>query len=211
MDINCKYINEVQLDEINWKNLVGTYHNGKIFLKYYNDISSGDIKKLKEGLEKIEMEIEHQDTLWPLTPFVMIFLGRLLDSSERHFEKNPNDEEIKFYKVLAEKILEIFNIVAEALDFAKGNGIEFLKENIYPKMDELLNTEEMQSILEEDFEDEEEYEEVFYEEILTEKVYCSTIYYTELVLKNFKNTIEKLEKNQEKNISEVAKKINTIF
>lgn len=211
MDINCKYINEVQLDEINWKNLVGTYHNGEIFLKYYNDISSGDIKKLKEGLEKIEMEIEHQDTLWPLTPFVMIFLGRLLDSAERHLEKNPNDEEIKFYRVLAEKILEIFNIVAEALDFAKGNGIEFLKENIYPKMDELLNTEEMQSILEEDFEDEEEYEEVFYEEILTEKVYCSTIYYTELVLKNFKNTIEKLEKNQEKNISEVAKKINTIF
>lgn len=211
MDINNKYINKVQLDEINWKNLVGTYHKGEIFLKYYNDISSGDIKKLKEGLEKIEVEIEHQDTLWPLTPFVMIFLGRLLTSAQQHFEENPDDEEIKFYKVLAEKILDIFNIVAEALDFAKENGMEFLEENIYPKMDELLNTEEMQSILEEDFEDEEEYEEVFYEEVLTEKVYCSTVYYTELVLENFKDIIKKLENNQEENIREIARKINTIL
>ena len=185
-----EYIRNVKAEEIDWSKLFGSYSCG---IKIGEDIKNNNLLDLKV-LKNIESEIEHQSTLWTITPFAMIFLIRQL-------EKDYGDKKEEYCY-----ILEIYKLIVETLNFTKD---EALNENSF---DNLEVYEDMRDIFKtnlnlEDFEDEEEYIEVFFEEEMTDIRYNSIYYYTDLIVKNGKKTLEEIlskkidcEDNQIKNL-----------
>lgn len=187
---NLEYIRNVKAEEIDWSKLFGSYSCG---IKIGEDIKNDNLLNLKV-LKNIENEIEHQSTLWTITPFAMIFLIRQL-------EKYYGDKKEEYCY-----ILEIYKLIAETLRFTKDEALDgnsFDKLEVYEEMKDIFKTD----LSLEDFEDEEEYIEVFFEEEMTDIRYNSIYYYTDLVVKDGKKTLEEIlskkincEDNQIKNL-----------
>ena len=170
-----EYIRNVKAEEIDWSKLFGSYSCG---IKIGEDIKNNNLLDLKV-LKNIENEIEHQSTLWTITPFAMIFLIRQL-------EKDYGDKKEEYCY-----ILEIYKLIVETLNFTKD---EALNENSF---DNLEVYEDMRDIFKtnlnlEDFEDEEEYIEVFFEEEMSDIRYNSVYYYTDLIVKDGKKILEEI-------------------
>lgn len=175
IDKILEYIRNVKVEEIDWSKLFGSYSCG---IKIGEDIKNNNLLDLKV-LKNIENEIEHQSTLWTITPFVMIFLIRQL-------EKDYGDKKEEYCY-----ILEIYKLIAETLKFTKDEALEensFDKLEIYEDMKDIFKTD----LSLEDFEDEEEYIEVFFEEEMTDIRYNSVYYYTDLIVKDGKKILEKI-------------------
>lgn len=190
-----EYIRNVKVEEINWSKLFGSYSCG---IKIGEDIKNNNLLDLKV-LKNIENEIEHQSTLWTITPFTMIFLIRQL-------EKDYGDKKEEYCY-----ILEIYKLIAETLKFTKDETLEensFDKLETYEKMKDIFKT----NLNLEDFEDEEEYIEVFFEEEMTDIRYNSVYYYTDLVVKNGKKTLEEiLSKKVNYEDNQIANFINSLL
>ena len=174
-----EYIRNVKVEEIDWSKLFGSYSCG---IKIGEDIKNNNLLDLKV-LKNIENEIEHQSTLWTITPFAMIFLIRQL-------EKDYGDKKEEYCY-----ILEIYKLIVETLNFTKD---EALNENSF---DNLEVYEDMRDIFKtnlnlEDFEDEEEYIEVFFEEEMTDIRYNSVYYYTDLIVKDGKKILEEISSKE---------------
>lgn len=170
-----EYIRNVKVEEIDWSKLFGSYSCG---IKIGEDIKNNNLLDLKV-LKNIENEIEHQSTLWTITPFAMIFLIRQL-------EKDYGDKKEEYCY-----ILEIYKLIAETLKFTKNEALEensFDKLEVYEKMKDIFKTK----LNLEDFEDEEEYIEVFFEEEMTDIRYNSVYYYTDLIVKDGKKILEEI-------------------
>ena len=195
IDKNLEYIRNVKVEEINWSKLFGSYSCG---IKIGEDIKNNNLLDLKV-LKNIENEIEHQSTLWTITPFTMIFLIRQL-------EKDYGDKKDEYCY-----ILEIYKLIVETLKFTQDEALE---ENSFDKLEVY---EEMKDIFKinlnlEDFEDEEEYIEVFFEEEMTDIRYNSVYYYTDLVVKNGKKTLEEiLSKKVNYEDNQIANFINSLL
>jgi acyl carrier protein len=190
---NLKYIREVKPEEIKWTKLFGAYSCGK---KIGEEIKKGNLLNLKV-LKNIENEIEHQSTLWTLTPFVMIFLTREL-------EKEYGSKKEEFYYLLG-----IYKLIVETLKFIKENA---LGKDSFNNLEIYLNMEEFFDIgLDlEDFEDEEEYEEYIeahFEEENLEKEFNSAFYYTNFIVENSKDIIKKFLTVEDGKIKNLAKEI----
>ena len=170
-----EYIRNVKAEEIDWSKHFGSHSCG---IKIGEDIKNNNLLDLKV-LKNIESEIEHQSTLWTITPFAMIFLIRQL-------EKDYGDKKEEYCY-----ILEIYKLIVETLNFTKD---EALNENSF---DNLEVYEDMRDIFKtnlnlEDFEDEEEYIEVFFEEEMSDIRYNSVYYYTDLIVKDGKKILEEI-------------------
>ena len=175
IDKTLEYIRNVKAEEIDWSKLFGSYSCG---IKIGEDIKNNNLLNLKV-LKNIENEIEHQSTLWTITPFAMIFLIRQL-------EKDYGDKKEEYCY-----ILEIYKLIAETLKFTKDEALEensFDKLEVYEEMKDTFKT----NLNLEDFEDEEEYIEVFFEEEMTDIRYNSVYYYTDLIVKDGKKILEKI-------------------
>lgn len=174
-----EYIRNVKVEEIDWSKLFGSYSCG---IKIGEDIKNNNLLDLKV-LKNIENEIEHQSTLWTITPFVMIFLIRQL-------EKDYGDKKEEYCY-----ILEIYKLIAETLKFIKDEALEensFDKLEVYEEMKDIFKT----NLNLEDFEDEEEYIEVFFEEEMTDIRCNSVYYYTDLILKDGKKILEEISSKE---------------
>lgn len=195
IDKNLEYIKNVKVEEIDWSKLFGSYSCG---IKIGEDIKNNNLLDLKV-LKNIENEIEHQSTLWTITPFAMIFLIRQL---EKDYE-NKKDEYCY--------ILEIYKLIAETLKFTQDEALEensFDKLEVYEEMKDIFKT----NLNLEDFENEEEYIEVFFEEEMTDIRYNSVYYYTDLVVKNGKKTLEEiLSKKVNYEDNQIANFINSLL
>ena len=170
-----EYIRNVKAEEIDWSKLFGSYSCG---IKIGEDIKNNNLLDLKV-LKNIENEIEHQSTLWTITPFVMIFLIRQL-------EKDYGDKKEEYCY-----ILEIYKLIVETLNFTKDEALDensFDNLEVYEDMRDIFKT----NLNLEDFEDEEEYIEVFFEEEMSDIRYNSVYYYTDLIVKDGKKILEKI-------------------
>ena len=170
-----EYIRNVKVEEIDWSKLFGSYSCG---IKIGEDIKNNNLLDLKV-LKNIENEIEHQSTLWTITPFAMIFLIRQL-------EKDYGDKKEEYCY-----ILEIYKLIVETLNFTKDEALDensFDNLEVYKEMKDIFKT----NLNLEDFEDEEEYIEVFFEEEMTDIRYNSVYYYTDLIVKDGKKILEKI-------------------
>lgn len=195
IDKNLEYIRNVKVEEIDWSKLFGSYSCG---IKIGEDIKNNNLLDLKV-LKNIENEIEHQSTLWTITPFVMIFLIRQL-------EKDYGDKKEEYCY-----ILEIYKLIVETLKFTQDEALEensFDKLEVYEEMKDIFKT----NLNLEDFEDEEEYIEVFFEEEMTDIRYNSVYYYTDLVIKEGKKILEEISfKKNNYEDKEIESLINSIL
>ena len=195
IDKNLEYIRNVKVEEINWSKLFGSYSCG---IKIGEDIKNNNLLDLKV-LKNIENEIEHQSTLWTITPFTMIFLIRQL-------EKDYGDKKEEYCY-----ILEIYKLIVETLKFTQDEALEensFDKLEVYEEMKDIFKT----NLNLEDFEDEEEYIEVFFEEEMTDIRYNSVYYYTDLVIKEGKKILEEISfKKNNYEDKEIESLINSIL
>lgn len=190
MDKNIEYIKNVKAEDIDWTKLFGSYSCGK---KIGEEIKKDNLLNL-ELLKKIEGEIEHQSTLWTITPFVMIFLLREL-------EKGCKNKKEEYYY-----ILEICEMIVSTLRFCAN---EALKETTF---DDLEVYENMQEIFDidinlEDFEDEEEYLDAYFDDDVPDEQYNSGLYYTNVVMQYGKGIIEKLLLSDDEKVRALAEKI----
>ena len=175
IDKTLEYIRNVKVEEIDWSKLFGSYSCG---IKIGEDIKNNNLLDLKV-LKNIENEIEHQSTLWTITPFAMIFLIRQL-------EKDYGDKKEEYCY-----ILEIYKLIVETLNFTKDEALDensFDNLEVYEDMRDIFKT----NLNLEDFEDKEEYIEVFFEEEMTDIRYNSVYYYTDLIVKDGKKILEKI-------------------
>lgn len=165
-----EYIRNVKVEEIDWSKLFGSYSCG---IKIGEDIKNNNLLDLKV-LKNIENEIEHQSTLWTITPFVMIFLIRQL-------EKDYGDKKEEYCY-----ILEIYKLIVETLNFTKDEALDensFDNLEVYKEMKDIFKT----NLNLEDFEDEEE---------MTDIRYNSVYYYTDLIVKDGKKILEEISSKE---------------
>lgn len=116
MCLNQNYINHLKITEIPWSRLATPYGSAEKFPTYFEiieNIADQTKEKIDWAIEEIASEIEHQSTLWPVTPFAMVFLMRILKKAVYKMQENK-----EFY-YLADELLHIFDIVAEGWDMAQ--------------------------------------------------------------------------------------------
>lgn len=68
----------VGINDIPWDRIVHWYGRSTDFPAYFYDILSNQPERQKVAIEKIGINIEHQDGIMMATPFTLIFLFRLL-------------------------------------------------------------------------------------------------------------------------------------
>jgi len=116
MRLNQSYIDNLKIIEIPWSRLATPYGSAEDFPAYLRVIGNA-VNYTKEQLDwavgQIASEIEHQSTLWPVTPFAMVFLMRIFKESVLKRKEN------KIFYYLADKLLGLFVIVAKSYDMAE--------------------------------------------------------------------------------------------
>lgn len=116
MYLNQNYINHLKIIEIPWSRLATPYGSAEKFPTYFEiieNIADETKEKIDWAIEEIASEIEHQSTLWPVTPFAMVFLMRIFKEAVSKMQQN------KVFCYLADELLHIFAIVAESWDVAE--------------------------------------------------------------------------------------------
>ncbi len=180
MDQNLLYIQNVNMNEIPWHRITTTYGRATKFPQCFKSICDmEDIVIVKNALNEVTSNIEHQSTLWHATPFAMIFLVRLF---ERAVSKRDNSEIAKF---ITERLLDFFSVVAVCFH----DGDEMEHEDQLPLFSDMLKEEYLWS---------EEYDEtedlMYYEEgeAFPDDLFFSFYYYSYQVLLTCKPALQQL-------------------
>ena len=191
MDKNQTYVQNVKLEEIPWHRITTAYSVASDFPEYFNKIwAMNSLALVKEALDEIMSNIEHQGTLWHSTPFAMIFLVRILEHAasetekmeEGHSMEEGQSKEIADFIVA--NLLDFFQLIAECyFDFTE----EFGEEEPLPCFSDMLNEEYLAS---ETCEEDEEYDMSIYD---NENLFYSCWYYSYQTLLYCKPILEKLK------------------
>lgn len=183
-DHNERFIQTVQIDEIPWHRITTTYARATDFPKYFNVLwQMSDMKEVDKAGREIEINIEHQSTLWHVTPFAMIFLVRIF---KKAVEKMENSS-IATY--LEEQLLELFIEIAEAI--CSAEALEH--EEPLPNFSDMLNEEYLWS---EEYDEEIDalrYEE---EDVFPRNLFYSFYYYSHQVILQCKPMFEKMDSDR---------------
>lgn len=107
MERNQNYIESLKLQDVPWTRLTTTYGRATDFPKYFEQICSDDAVMVANAIAEIEMNVEHQTTLWHATPFAMIFLSRIFRQSIPKIEIGG----VHYY--LIDHLLTLFIVIAE--------------------------------------------------------------------------------------------------
>ena len=81
--------------------------------------------------EALELNIEHQSTLWHATPFAMIFLLRIFKKAQEASAHNA------VAQYLAEQLVELFTVIAECI----RDGLMLEHADPLPNFEDMLNEE----------------------------------------------------------------------
>lgn len=105
------YIDRLSADDIPWRRLVSTYGWAEDFPALIGCVLRGNTEEAMEALKTLSGQIEHQNTLWPCTPFALAFLARKL----KEICGQPEDEQdIR----TACGIVDVLTQVAQACEWA---------------------------------------------------------------------------------------------
>ncbi len=105
------YISGLKLSDVPWKRLVCSYGVAARFPELFEQIDGENTDSAEEALRLLTGEIEHQATLWPCTPFALVFLVRKLKELASQPESDRKNR-------LQSSILDILRNVAEACAYA---------------------------------------------------------------------------------------------
>ena len=190
MDKDQKFLTEVQISDVPWGRLVTTYGRATDFQRYFDALGSPDAVDAEKALDKIGQDIEHQNTLWPATPFAMIFLARVFEKAVLDLKEGNN-------RLIISKLLDWFVEITET--FNQGDEMEH--DDPLPHFEDMLKEEYLWPEDEED--DEEKFEE---EEIFPDNLFYSFYYYSNEVLKYLKEKLQPYSDNFDNEDIEISDK-----
>ena len=126
------YIETVQVNDIPWHRLTTTYGRATDFPEALDVLwNMESIETVDVAGEALELNIEHQSTLWHATPFAMIFLLRIFKKAQEASAHNA------VAQYLAEQLVELFTVIAECI----RDGLMLEHADPLPNFEDMLNEE----------------------------------------------------------------------
>ena len=126
------YIETVQVNDIPWHRLTTTYGRATDFPEALDVLwNMESIETVDAAGEALELNIEHQSTLWHATPFAMIFLLRIFKKAQEASAHNA------VAQYLAEQLVELFTVIAECI----RDGLMLGHADPLPNFEDMLNEE----------------------------------------------------------------------
>lgn len=175
MGKSCEFIGNVNIGDIPWNRLATTYGRGTDFPAWLSGFSRSDTDDIDAAGEQIALNTEHQSTLWPATPFMMVFLARVLADSLSDMTNVANRYRVEHY------LLDLFTEVAEACKM--GEEIEHVRP--LPYFEDMLSEEYLWSIEYDEEEDVGRYE----DDPFPDKLFYSFYFYSGEVLRFWKDEL----------------------
>ena len=170
MDVATQiYIETVQVSDIPWHRLTTTYGRATDFPAELDVLwNMESMEAVDAAGEALELNIEHQSTLWHATPVAMIFLFRIFKKAQ---EKKAHNEVAQY---LAEQLVALFTVIAECI----RDGLVLEHADPLPNFADMLNEEYLWSEEYDEDEDVLRYEE---EDVFPDDLFFSFYYYSQQV------------------------------
>ena len=197
MNQNDIYMDSLKMEDIPWIRLATPYGRAEKFPEYFQKLYSKDKEILDNNLKNIKWNIEHQDTLWPVTPIALVFLVRIFE--EKFTEADENI--ISVY--LCEKLLELFILVAKAYHYAN----EMEHEQPVSTFADMLSSDSLWPDVPEDYDEEADLE-LYEESPFSDELFYSFYYYSYVVLQRMKPLLYKV---QDESMKEKAGKLKELL
>ena len=168
--VTKQYIETVQVSDIPWHRLTTTYGRATDFPAELDVLwNMESMEAVDAAGEALELNIEHQSTLWHATPFAMIFLLRIFKKAQEASAHNA------VAQYLAEQLVELFTVIAECI----RDGLMLEHADPLPNFEDMLNEEYLWSEEYDEDEDVLRYEE---EDVFPDDLFFSFYYYSLQVL-----------------------------
>ena len=181
------FIDQLTLEGVPWHRLTTPYGRGDELPKLLKDLSSlKNRESVESSVRKISHLIEHQGTLWHVTPFATVFLARIFRSALADASTNPVAHQV------VDHIGELFAVLLESVRDAQ----KLEHADPLPKFVDLLTEDSLWPDDEED--DELRWEE---EEVFSDSMFYSFWFYTKEVLTNALNGLEEVPQEFTESIS----------
>ena len=181
------FIDQQTLEGVPWHRLTTPYGRGDELPKLLKDLSSlKNRESVESSVRKISHLIEHQGTLWHVTPFATVFLARIFRSALADASTNPVAHQV------VDHIGELFAVLLESVRDAQ----KLEHADPLPKFVDLLTEDSLWPDDEED--DELRWEE---EEVFSDSMFYSFWFYTKEVLTNALNGLEEVPQEFTESIS----------
>ena len=181
------FIDQLTLEGVPWHRLTTPYGRGDELPKLLKDLSSlKNRESVESSVRKISHLIEHQGTLWHVTPFATVFLARIFRSALADASTNPVAHQA------VDHIGELFAVLLESVRDAQ----KLEHADPLPKFVDLLTEDSLWPDDEED--DELRWEE---EEVFSDSMFYSFWFYTKEVLTNALNSLEEVPQEFTESIS----------
>ena len=164
------YIETVQVNDIPWHRLTTTYGRATDFPEAFDVLwNMESIETVDAAGEALELNIEHQSTLWHATPFAMIFLLRIFKKAQEASAHNA------VAQYLAEQLVELFTVIAECI----RDGLMLEHADPLPNFEDMLNEEYLWSEEYDEHEDVLRFEE---DDVFPDDLFFSFYYYSLQIL-----------------------------
>ena len=181
------FIDQLTLEGVPWHRLTTPYGRGDELPKLLKDLSSlKNRESVESSVRKISHLIEHQGTLWHVTPFATVFLARIFRSALADVSTNPVAHQA------VDHIGELFTVLLKSVRDAQ----KLEHADPLPKFVDLLTEDSLWPDDEED--DELRWEE---EEVFSDSMFYSFWFYTKEVLTNALNGLEEVPQEFTESIS----------
>ena len=170
MNENEGYIETLTVNDVPWHRLTTPYGRATAFPRYFAVLEAmDDPAAVEEALYEMEINTEHQGTLWHATPFALIFLARIF---RRALAAQAENETAR---MIAKRLLEHFLLIAECVHM--GDELEHAAP--LPRFSDLLREEYLWSEVYDEEEDELRWED---EDVFPAELFYSFYYYSAQVL-----------------------------
>ncbi len=163
---NKTYITHLKVTDVPWHRLTTAYGRGTDFPAHFAVLEQmDDLEAVKDSLEELTTNMEHQGTLWHATPFGMVFLSRILVKALGESRQNP------VAHFLAGELLDFFSCIRQCV----RDGDKMEHADPLPLFSDLLREEYLWSEEYDEEEDEMRYEE---DEVFPDDLFYSFYYYS---------------------------------
>lgn len=164
------YIETVQVNDIPWHRLTTTYGRATDFPEALDVLwNMESIETVDAAGEALELNIEHQSTLWHATPFAMIFLLRIFKQAQEASAHNA------VAQYLAEQLVELFTVIAECI----RDGLMLEHADPLPNFEDMLNEEYLWS---EEYDEDEDVLRFEEDDVFPDDLFFSFYYYSLQIL-----------------------------
>lgn len=198
MDKNHEFLSNVAIADIPWNRLATTYGRATDFPVYFQTLLDLELPKVKKAGYQMVHNIEHQSTLWPASPFAMIFLARILKKAFSNIKYEVN-------RYIAEKLIALFVEVVESC--VMGDKMEHADP--LPFFQDMLKEKYLWS---EEYDEEKDM--ARYEEDggpFPDDLFYSFYYYSYEVLKSCKDDLQTFSDSVDSEISSKIKRLISLI